>query len=695
MVLITGKQKDAQQQELKTRRHFAFRLNVFFFTIFFLFSVLIVRLAILQFVEGDELRALKDTSSVTSYDIPPIRGNIYDVNGFPLAISNSTQSLYYQFDSGQSNEEIIKLAKKLAVVFRERGNKGKEAMTAEEILKAMDAGVDIAGERTRIIDYYSSPRRIKTDLTKEEIAYLMEHRDQFNDLNIIEESVREYATHQDGSVDENGKPIITGIAAQLVGYLRQYSTAINSIGYYQNTPDHYLNTENVGFDGIELMFERQLRGQHGSKTYPIDALGQVIGDPIIDPPTKGNNLYLTIDQAVQEAAEKKIVQHLEYLKTDPVSKSVNKTGTEASSAYVVAIEVETGRVVAMVSYPDYDTNVWRGGKITPEDWNKNQFLFQNGTIIGKYANYHDDKERGRHPGSLVQLGSTIKPLTILVGLNEKLITPGSAYKDNGIFIYGADNSSIRNSQSTSYATPLNPETAITKSSNTYMAAMVGNPLYMKYGKSSVDTWDSYMEQFGLGVSTESGLPGEQTGLKDYFSIRDNSSAQAAMVFSSFGQGARYTALQLAQFTTTLANRGKRIQPQFVDKIVSYDGKTVFDYNEQEPIVLNTVDMPASHWELVQTGMEKVAEQGFDDFPYTLASKTGTSETDVAGRRVENATFIAYAPAEKPKLAVAVVVPEGGYGAWGAAPIAAEVFKAYDQSIGLSEQPAVNKDTNKN
>lgn len=678
---MTGNQKDLQQQEIKTRRHFAFRLNIFFFTIFFLFSVLIVRLAILQFVEGDELRALKDTSSVTSYDIPPIRGNIYDVNGFPLAISNSTQSLYYQFDSGQSDEEIIDLAKKLAVVFRDMGNAGKEAMTAEEILKAMDAGVDINGEQTRIIDYYSSPRRIKTDLTKEEIAYLMEHRDLFNDLNIVEESVREYATHQDGSVDEEGKPITTGIAAQLVGYLRQYSTAINSIGYYQNTTDHYLNTENVGFDGIELMFERQLRGQHGSKTYPIDALGQVVGDPVIDPPTKGNNLYLTIDKTVQEATEKKVVQHLEYLKNDPVSRSVNKTGVEASSAYVVAIEVETGRVVAMVSYPDYDTNVWRGGKITPEDWEQNQFLFQNGTIIGKYANYHDDVERGRHPGSLVQLGSTVKPLTILVGLKEQLISAQSTYLDTGQYTYGADDSNIKNSQSRAYGT-LNPETAITKSSNTYMAAMVGNPLYMKYGKASVDTWDDYMEQFGLGVVTESGLPGEQAGVKEYFSIRDNSSAQAAMVFSSFGQGARYTTLQLAQFTTTLANRGKRIQPQLLDKIVSYDGKTVFDYNEEQPIVLNTVELPDAHWDLVQEGMVHVAEQGFADFPYTLASKTGTSETDVAGRRVENATFIAYAPAEKPKLAVAVVVPEGGYGAWGAAPIAAEVFKAYDQSVGL-------------
>lgn len=674
---------DPQQREIVKRRHFTFRLNIFFFSIFCLFSILIVRLAILQFVEAEELRAIKDQSSYFPYDIPPIRGNIYDANGYPLAISNSTQSLYYQFDAGQSPEEIIALARRLEQIFRERGNPDK-VMTAEEILEAMDAGVDIQGERVPIIDYYSSPRRIKTDLTKEEIAYIMEHRDELPNVSIVEESIREYATHQDGTVDENGNPVTTGIATQLVGYLRQYSTAINHIDYYRETDTEYLNTENVGFDGIELMYEEVLRGKSGSKTYPVDAMGQVIGDPIIVPPTKGNNLYLTIDKTVQEAAERGIVEHLKRMKTDPVYRRVNDTGLKANSAYVVAMEIPSGRVVAMVSYPDYDPNVWRGGKISPEDYTKYQFLFPNGAIMGKYANYQDDAERARHPGSLVQLGSTIKPLTILVGLNEGLISPNSTYMDRGVFTYGRDNSQISNSSGAAYGL-LTPETAISKSSNTFMAAMVGNPLYMKYGTEAIHVWDSYMVQFGLGVTTQSGLPGEQAGIKEYMTMPETSSAQAAMVYSSFGQGGRYTALQLAQYAVTLATRGKRIQPQFVDKIVSYDGETVYDYDENNPVVLNEVEMPEEFWDLVQRGMENVSEQGFEDFPYTLASKTGTSETDVGGQRVENAMFIAYAPAENPKLAVAVVVPEGGYGAWGAAPIAAEVFKAYDQAIGLVDR----------
>jgi penicillin-binding protein 2 len=682
---VSDAEKDEKQREIVKRRHFTFRLNVFFFAIFCLFSILIVRLAVLQFVEADELRALKDRSSFFPYDIPPIRGNIYDINGYPLAISNSTQSLYYQYDSGQSAAEIIDLAKRLERIFRERG-KPNLTMTAEEILKAMDAGVNIKGERVRIIDYYSSPRRIKTDLTKEEIAYIMEHRGEFRNLSIVEESVREYTTHTDGTTDENGNLVVKGIAPQLIGYLRQYSTAINHIAYYRETNASYLNSENVGFDGIELMYEEQLRGTPGSKTYPVDALGQVIGDPIISPATKGNNLYLTIDASIQEAVKKKIVEHLQTLKTDPDYLKNNPRGTQASSAFVAAMEIPSGRVVAMVSYPDYDPNIWRGGKISQEDLNKYQRLFNNGAIRATVANYEDDAERSRHPGSMVQLGSTIKPLTILLGLNEGLITAHSRYQDTGTFTFGRDNSKIKNSGG-SVLGMLTPEDAIARSSNTFMAAMVGNPLYMSKGQEALEIWDSYMEQFGLGVSTGSGLPGEQIGIKEYYTMARDSSAQAAMVYASFGQGGRYTALQLAQYAATLATRGQRIKPQFVDKIVSYDGETLYELDEHAPVVLNEVELPDEYWDLVQRGMKRVTQQGFDDFPYTLASKTGTSETDVPGGRVENALFIAYAPAENPRLAVAVVVPEGGFGARGAAPIAAEVFRAYDRAFGLAPQEA--------
>ena len=157
----------------------------------------------------------------------------------------------------------------------------------------------------------------------------------------------------------------------------------------------------------------------------------------------------------------------------------------------------------------------------------------------------------------------------MIGLQEGLITPETKYRDTGIFVYGKDEQKIRNSGSHAYGT-ITPTIAIRKSSNTFMAEKIGNQLYFsKTIKDPVELWDSYMKQFGLGVSTESGLPGEQTGKIEYFATEKNASAQAALVQASFGQQGRYTALQLAQYATTLANHGKRLKPQFVQEIKDY------------------------------------------------------------------------------------------------------------------------------
>jgi penicillin-binding protein 2 len=282
------------------------------------------------------------------------------------------------------------------------------------------------------------------------------------------------------------------------------------------------------------------------------------------------------------------------------------------------------------------------------------------------------------------LGSTVKPLTVLVGLMEKLITPNSTYYDTGQFTFGRDKTTIRNSDGRAWG-ELNPWQAIWHSSNTYMAAMIGNKLYLER-KDGLDIWDKYMKMFGLGVLTGSGLPGEIEGRRDYIYEAKAASPQSALVRASWGQMGKYTTLQLAQYAAMLANRGKRLKPIFVEKITTYDNQPI---RTVETEVLNEVDIPKEYWDLVQKGMELVGKSGFEGFPYRVATKTGTSTQSVAGREVDNAVFIAYAPADKPKLAVAVVVPEGGFGAYGAAPIARKIFDAYDRVIGLTGVPNPN------
>jgi len=664
-------QDDPKQREIDRRKQFSFRLNIFFFILFAVFSILIVRLAVLQFVEGPQLSAAGSKKSEKADPIAPIRGNIYDVNGDPIAYSTSTQSLYYsvqpEIRGGRSSvDQATEMAEKLAQVFETYGDE-KNMMTKEDIIRQMDL------EFRR--NYISTPRRIKTGLTNEELAYIMENQSEFVGVNILEESVRHYSEDT--------------IAVQLVGYLKKFSGARNSYEFYAEKMEEtnplykYLEQEEVGFDGIEYMYQDMLRGTNGVKSYPVNSSGAITGEISITNPEKGADLYLTIDKDIQLHTEQSIITQLEKIRTSPYP---YERAPYAVTGFAVAMEVDTGKVVSMASMPDYDSNVWAGGSISPEDYANFLNVLNNGTIRTVYGPYSDE-ERPKHPSSIVFLGSTIKPLSVLVGLNEGLFSTSTYYNDTGRFTYGkaGHEAYIRNAGNKSLGS-IDGSKAIAKSSNPFMAAMIGDRLYKRgsvNGKSSLDIWDSYMKQFGLGVSTESGLIGESAGVIDYYSEAERGSTQSALVYASFGQQGKYTTLQLAQYTAMLANRGKRMKPQFVNEIRSSTGELLESF---EPVVLNEVDIDEEYWKEIEVGMSQVGVQGFDGFQHSFNRKTGTSEQDVKGRVAENAVFIAYAPAENPKLAVAVVIPDGGFGGWGAAPIAREIFDAYDAVYGLGDKP---------
>jgi len=662
--------EEEQRRLIANRRHFSFRLNLFFFSTFVLFSVLIVQLAILQFVRGPELRTERERSSSRPVQIPPIRGNIYDATGQPIAYSVSTQSLYFTMERSIKEEEARKIAEELYEVFTQYGDPN-EAITIDQIIERMDINF-------RQNNMYT-PRLIKYNLTKQEIAHFSENSAKFPNISIVEDTIRHY--------DDDT------VAVQLVGYLKNFDSAVTSAAtkdFYQQKLQSsdptlkYLNDEDVGMDGIELMYQDVLRGRNGVKTYPVNSLGEIIGEPVITKPEKGSDLYLTIHRDVQLATEKAILDQIEYLRNAP--KSSGDRAEYARAGYAVAIEVDTGKVIAMASMPDYDPNVWKGGQISPSNYEATKTFHKNGAISQAYQDWGSQEEANKHPSSLVPLGSTQKPLTVLIGLAEGLITPKTTYNDTGVFQFGREGYrvSIRNAEKRAFGR-LTPSKAIEKSSNTFMAEMIGNALYRRDGRKGVEIWDNWVKQFGLGVLTESGLPGESKGVIDYFHEAENGSPQSALIYASFGQQGRYTTLQLAQYAATLANRGKRLKPQFVERIVDADGRTVETF---QPVVLNTIDLPDEYWDVVISGM-KSNVRGFEGFPYDFRRKTGTSEQQTSVGIIENAVFIAFAPADKPKLAVAVVVPEGGYGGRGAAPIARKIFDAYDHYIGLTGTPKKN------
>ncbi|MEK4512641.1 peptidoglycan D,D-transpeptidase FtsI family protein [Paenibacillus sp. FSL K6-2524] len=654
---------DQREQEIAMQRHFNIRLNMFFFSAFAIFTVIIVRLAILQFVEGPSLSQQETSMRVKDVPLPPTRGSIIADGGEKLAYSTPVQSLYItlqkDYSKAENRPEATALAEKLKKVFDVNGDPDATPLTLDKIIEAMD------------IDYRQnggfSPRRIKLDLSDAEVAYFLERKDQFPGIEVVEESVRHY--------DKDT------VAVQTVGYIKKYKNASTSLEYYKNLRAQeqtdpalqYTEAEDVGYDGLELYYQDVLRGKNGYKSVAIDPRNMATGIPEVTPPEKGYDIHTSINKTVQIAAEEAITYQLDWVHKNPVS---GKTHPKALTGYAVAMEVDTGKVVAMASMPDYDTNIWQTGSVSSEDYKKIETNYQNGTITP-----FSSGRSGHNFESTILLGSTIKPLSVLIGLNEGLFTTSTIYNDRGIAYFGKnDSASVRNSGSHVYG-GLDPAKAILHSSNAFMVDMVGEKLWNKYGSKGIDKWDEYMKAFGLGVSTGVDLPNEYLGKLEY--TNEKETALSRLAYASFGQQGKYTTLQLAQYTATIASHGKRMQPQLVKKITDADGNVI---EEIEPKMLDEIKFDESYWKEVISGMSTSVNNAFSGFPYDFARKTGTSEQWGDGANRDNGVFIAFAPRDNPKLAVAVVIPEGGFGAYSAAPVARKIFDAYDQEYGLDGVP---------
>jgi len=667
--------RSKEKEELTDKRRFSYRMNVFFFASFIIFSVIIVRLAYLQFVEGPEL-SQEEASNITK-DVPlaPVRGTIYDATGeVKLAYSKPIQSLYltlyknYGDVNGEPSPyiaEIQDMATRLHDVFEQYKKKESPSLSVDEIIEEMDLNSRKANG--------FMPRLIKSDLSDEEVAYFLQHKDEFKGIQIVEESVRYYDPDT--------------VAVQTIGYLKKFKSSktldkyeeIDAKNKTQTDPGLvYTENEFVGFDGLELQYQDILRGKSGYNSVDVDLRNLPEGVAGSTPPEKGYDLITTINKNIQVKTEQAITDQLRWLHTNLVS---GKYHQNARTGFAVAMEVDTGKVVAMASMPDYDTNIWRTGSITNQQYDDIKYIYQNGTIRG-----FPPDDSGKRAESVVLLGSTIKPLSVLIGFKEGFFTANTVYPDKGYTTFGGDNRRVQNAGGHVYG-PLRPRDAIRHSSNPFMIDEIGKKLYDRYGAKGIDKWDEYMKQFGLGVSTGVDLPNEYLGYREYTSKTESSLTK--LVYGSFGQQGKYTTMQLAQYVTMLANRGKRMEPHLISEIRDSEGNVV---EKIKPKVLDKVDFNSSYWDEVQRGMATEVSS-FSGFPYDFARKTGTSTQVVGGKNVDNGVFIAYAPRNNPKLAVAVVIPEGGFGSTSAAPVARAIFDAYDEEYGLDGVPKKDKTEN--
>ncbi|QUL54076.1 penicillin-binding protein 2 [Paenibacillus tritici] len=662
------------------RNYLSLRINLFFFGTFFIFVLILIRLAGLQFVEGSSLSEVEASRETKDVPLAAIRGTIRAAGGESIAHSTPVQSLYVTLTkeytakvknkntglyelTAEAKANIDSLVTQLVSVFEQYGDPAAKKLGREDLLALLD------------LDYKKSlgyvPRKIKAGLTMKEVARLMENKQNYPGMSVVEESIRHY--------DKDT------VAVQTVGYMKPFR-ATEDYNVYKNIRNamkqmdadpglSYREDEFVGIYGLEQQYQRELRGKNGYQTLSVNA--QNMAEEVIAsvPPVKGNDIWMTINKNIQLKTEQAIMDQISWLHRNPVQGKLHK---DALTGYAVAMEVDTGNIVAMASMPDYDTNVWNADKLPTEVYDKIKDNYQNGTITQNTSGVS-----GHGLQSLILLGSTIKPLSVLIGLQEGLFTTGDTYIDKGIAYFGKDNSSSVKNSSGHVLGPLDPAKAIQESSNAFMVEWVGNALYKKYQGEAIEVWDKYMKAFGLGVSTQSGLPGESDGVADYKS--KGQTVQAAMVYASFGQKGKYTALQLAQYTATLANEGVRIKPQLVSRITDPEGHTVKQFGRE---VLDSISFDPSYWKEIKRGMNTKVS-AFDGFPYDFARKTGTSEMEAFGAIRDNGVFIAYAPREHPKLAVAVLIPEGGFGSNSAAPVARRIFDAYDFEYGLDGVPKKN------
>lgn len=660
--------EEHKKWEIKRKKVMYGRLHVLWLSIFLIFVLLILKISVVQLVDGDKYVQAAQDNNIKELPVMAPRGVIYDRTGVPLVTNEPVFTAMY-IETQDSDKVKIETAERLAELLDDK---------PEDILKAMDVEVSINGKKPPKRKQPSyMPKKIKAGLTQNQVSKIRERPQDFPGVNVVLEPKRIY---RDDS-----------FAAQTIGYVRSFAGAQEMSQYKDMSKkerETYLDWEHVGYDGIEYSYEEDLRGKHGFKKVQVDSWGRIDEELEQKNPEIGNSLYLNLDEKIQSEAEEFIKNHLHKLRCCMPSKHL---APNAKNAYAVMMEVKTGKVRAMVSYPDYDPNIWKESLDDDYYVNELNFVLNNGTIRNAPPDVRgasDLNEAAKyHPQSLLPMGSAYKPLNILIMLNEGVIGPWTGYSDNGRFEYARATNPVRNDGGHAYGY-LTPRTAIMKSSNTYMA-WAANNLYRRTGGENGDSlkiMSKYNHQFGLFTKTGVDLPRESEGQEEYLHVvkTGQSSVQGSIIQASFGQYQRPTAIQLAQYAATIANDGVRMQPQLVDKIVDSEGEVV---EKIKPKVMSKADnIKQEYFDVVQEGMKSVATGGtasslFKKLPYQAAAKTGTSEQLVKGpKKVENAVMVAYYPANDPQVAVSVIVPEGGYGSRGAGPIAEKLLELYQKEI---------------
>ena len=580
--------------------------------VFFCFSILAVRFVWLQVIRHDQYTTQAEHNRTVSIPSPASRGLILDRNGIVLARNYWSYSL--EITPSKTEEKINTLIERVSNVVRisEQDQKRFRRLLSES--KKFD------------------PVPLRQDLTEEEMARFLVQQWQFPGVEVAYREFRQYP--------------LGAVGAHLLGYLGRISDADNKRLEEEGLSDQYRGVYQIGKVGIERAYENALRGKPGRSLLEVTAGGRPVRVMENVPSVPGKTLSLSVDINLQKVAEAAF-------------------GSETGA--LIAIEPSTGEILAFVSKPTYNPNLFLNG-IDYDTWNQ-----LNTSPTKPLLNR---AMRGLYP-----IGSTYKPFMALAGLQAGVITPQMKINDTGI--YELAGHQFRDSASHPLGI-LDLRRSITVSSDVYY--------YKLAHELGVTRIHDFMEHWGFGQQTGIDLIGEQKGILPSAQWKEKRYRKPWVagdtISLGIGQGYNaFTLLQLAHATATLANKGESLQPHLV--------KAIFDPEKKEtlpvpPSYRTTMPVDRKYIDIVTDAMTTVTKIGtaavpFQGAPYQTAGKTGTAQVvGIAQGKKYNAAalkksqrdhglFIAFAPASKPKIALAVLVENGGWGAKSAAPIARAVL----------------------
>lgn len=674
------------------------RYNILSILAYVIGIVLIVQLFNLQIVHGEEYLEKANSRLTRETTIKAARGNLLDCNGNLLAgnqIKYSLKIYKSKIEQKDLNITILNIINILEasgdkyndefpisinpVAFKYEkpenitkwllANKLEEQTTAEQALNTYIKKYELKEfsieDARKIISVrygiekngYTAMRgyEISADISEQSVAKIEEMNNNFPGISIDYKPIRKYYYQT--------------LASHALGYVGK----INDEEYKKN--EGYSLDDYIGKTGIEYVCEKYLKGKDGLKQTDMSIDGTTTGEYITEEATKGSDVVLTIDAKVQQVAEQALKANIEKINNGGFSET-----REVNAGAAVVLNVKTGEIIALVSYPDFEPQLFVNG-INQEKWDEY-------TQEGKSALINRTMQSAYAPGSIFKMVPAIAALETNKITKDELINcsgiyPGG-YKPKCWYYttYGKGHGNLTVSQ------------AIQKSCNCFF--------YEVGTRIGISTIEEYATYFGLGQKTNIELPGEISGTlagKKLYDKLGETWYYGNTLSAVIGQAENnFTPLQMARYIAMLTNGGKKLDVTIIKNVINNNGEIV-DKKEVEEYIndrlgikrTNEQDLNVNKENLktVLEGMQSVTEEGgtaysvFKDFTIHVGGKTGSAE---AGNKV-NAWFVGFAPYEDPEIAVVVLVENGSHGYY-SAEVTKEIMEAY---FGLNEQIEENKE----